>query len=69
MQEKFTYVYEGAVYHFEHCISSKWKAYTSAVSDKQALAILTFKAKDRFGFAKTAKLNLDSRYLQKIVKG
>ena len=57
--QKQRYKYEGPVFYFNKVIDDLWIGVTEAVSEKQALNNLTFKAKIHFGFSKDSKITLD----------
>lgn len=65
-QKKIVYKYKGPVYRFEHIITNKWEAVTTAVSPQQALNNLTFRAKTEFKYDKHAKLTLDKKFLMEV---
>jgi len=62
--ENKVYSYDGPVFHFERAITNRWTGYTSAPTERKALANLSFKAKTKFGYDKGAKITLDSKFLK-----
>lgn len=57
------YKYEGPVRRFEDIVITKWVMYTHASSQAQALSNLKFKAKKVLKLNKTARVDLNSKYL------
>lgn len=64
MKEKKIYHYKGTVCHFEDIITRNFEDYTMAVSEKQAINQLSFKAKQKYGYDKSALLKLNPKYLK-----
>lgn len=66
---KDKYMYKGPVYRFERLYTILNKPiYTYARSEKEAINNINGKLKKRYGFAYSAKLNIDETMLQKIEK-
>lgn len=63
MQQKKIYHYCGIVKCFDTIIARNFEETTMAVSERQALNNILFKAKKRFGFSSDSKLVLDIKYL------
>jgi hypothetical protein len=63
MQQKKFFHYHGTVKHFDSIISRNFDDTTMAVSEKQALSNLQFKAKRKLGYNPESKLTLDIKYL------
>lgn len=57
------YKYEGPVRRFENIVIPRWVMYTHASSQAQALSNLKFKAKKVLKLNKTARIDLNSKYL------
>lgn len=57
------YKYEGPVRRFEDIVIPKWIMYTHASSKSQALSNLKFKAKKILKLNKTARVELNDKYL------
>ena len=62
-KERRIYRYEGPVFSFGRVISDKWKYGTRAVSEKEAIAHLTFNYKMKNKLTKEAKIELDKKCL------
>lgn len=62
-KQKQTYNYDGPISRFGKLFASNWKGQTQAVSEKQALNNLTYKAKIENNLIGTAKLELDPKCL------
>ena len=58
---KEKYVYDGPVMRFDHCIQTKWKAETFALSPQKAKSNLIFRYKKENGFEPTAKITLPGK--------
>ena len=63
MQQKKFFHYHGTVKHFDSIISRNFEETTMAVSERQSLNNILFKAKKRFGYNPESKLTLDIKYL------
>lgn len=57
------YKYEGPVRRFENIVIPRWIMYTHASSKAQAMSNLKFKAKKVLKLNKTAKVNLNEKYI------
>lgn len=65
MNQRNLYLYEGPVMQFGKVILDSWRAGTKAVSDKQALAFLSFQFKNKKKMSiHNTKIELDKRYLR-----
>lgn len=63
---KFTYLYEGPVYHFEDLITPNWKGTTQATSSGRAKTNFLFRLKKLKGFSQNAKLTIDDSKIKKL---
>lgn len=59
MAKQETYKFTGAVYHFEHCETSKWICFTRASSVEQARSRCIYRYKMEHGYAANAKISLE----------
>lgn len=65
MNEKNLYLYEGPVSQFGKVILDYWRAGTQAVSEKQAIAFLSFQFKKKFKIdIHNSKIELNNEYLK-----
>ena len=56
-----TYIYDGPVKKFDHCIADHWQGETRAVSEKKARANLAFRYKKEHGEAPATKITLPGK--------
>lgn len=57
------YKYEGPVRRFENIVIPRWIMYTHASSKAQAMSNLKFKAKKVLKLNKTARVDLNEKYI------
>lgn len=55
------YSYEGPVMSFDRCVANRWKASTTAVSEKKARSNLAHQYKREFGLTANAKITLPGK--------
>lgn len=63
---KHTYIYKGPLFSFEHIVKKDWEGITMAVSPKQALNNLAYRAKLDLKYSKDAKITLDKKFLKEV---
>ena len=57
----YKYSYDGPVKEFDRCIAQRWCGTTYAVTEKKALANLSYQFKKEFGRAASAKITLPGK--------
>ena len=62
--KQYRFHYVGPLFRFEHVFENSWEAYTTAISYRQAVSNFNAKAKEEFGFAPSAKLNINPKLVQ-----
>lgn len=55
---RYEYIYEGPVLHFDSYVMSNWTASTYAATAAKARSNLTYRFKNAFGYASNAKITL-----------